>query len=185
MDDGPTGAVTQVESSQRTIQRLNEPGLLAPAVAPPRAIAVEKSKPVESPAPQKVELFYCDGSRMERWKVWVSSIPLSFMLGLGFYLDFTGTREWLAGAVMLAGFFVFGLFGLLIERQMLKAFECPGCKAPIQDWDTNDEHRIFFNCARCESRWDIEYKRQPPEPDLRNRLLHSHVTRLFSSEGAQ
>ena len=156
-----TGAALQAESSQTAINKLNEPGLFVPAIKPRPAKAVEIAKSAESPAPEKIERFYSDGSRMERWKAWGSSLPLSLTLGLGFYLYFTGVPELLAGVVMLAGFVVFALAGLWIEHQRLRAFVCPGCQTPIKDWDTNENHRILFHCARCETRWDVEYKPEP------------------------
>lgn len=183
---GGTGVVLPAESSQTAIDRLNELALLAPVIESPTAKPVEIPKSAASHAPERIERFYSDGSRMERWKVWVSSLPLSFTLGLGFYLYFTGAPEWVPGAVMLAGFVVFGLVGLLIEHQRLKAFVCPCCQAPIKDWDTNETHRILFNCARCASSWDIKYKeRTYLVVDLRNRLRRSGFSTVFSCRGAR
>lgn len=83
------------------------------------------------------------------------------MLALGLYLDITGKPEWIAATLMLAGFVVFVVVGLLTEYQRLKSFVCPCCQAPITDWDTNETHRILFNCPWCQSSWEIEYKERP------------------------
>lgn len=166
------------------VHHANEPGLLAPAIELPNEKAVEITKPDDSAVPEKIERFYSDGSRVQRWKLWVSSLPLSFILGIGFYLYFTGTPEWLAGGMMLAGFVVFGVAGLLIEQRRLRVFSCPRCEAPIQDWDTNENHRILFNCARCASRWEIEYKLRPSQADVRNRLRRYFFSSPFSSSEA-
>lgn len=184
MGSGRTGAVLQAESSQSAIANLSELSLLAPAMDLPRAKALEIPKSAESPAPEKTERFYSDGLSMERWKFWISSLPLSLILADGFYLYFTGSPESVAGAVMLAGFVVFCLIGLLIEMRGLRAFVCPGCQAPIGDWDTNERHRILFNCARCESRWDIGYKPPPIRAEPVNRFRRSYFSALCSCRGA-
>ena len=114
-----------------------------------------------SPAPRKIERFYSEDWRTERWILFVFSLPLSFVVGLAFYLFFTGTSQWLVGVVMLSGFVIFSLAGFLIEQQSLKQFACPRCEAPIEDWDTNETHRVLFHCAHCKSSWDIEFKPRP------------------------
>lgn len=181
---GRTGVVLQAQPAQRTIGKLNDLALLAPAIESPTTKALEIPKSARLPAPEKTERLYADGSSLERWKFWVSSLPLSFTLGLGFYLYFTGTPERLAGVVMLAGFVVFGLVGLLIEHQRLRAFVCPHCNAPIEEWDTNEKHRILFDCVRCESRWDIEYRRGPSLRIRRNRFRRTYLHALCSCRGA-
>ena len=178
------GVALQAESSPRALDKLNELALLAPAIELPRAKAIEITKPAESPAPEKIERIYSDGTSTERWKFWVSSLPLSLILGDGFYLYFTGSPESIAGAVMLAGFVVFGLIGLLIEQQRLREFVCPRCQAPIGDWDTNEKYRILFNCARCESRWDIEYKPLSIPLEPVKRLRRSYFSILCSCRGS-
>lgn len=180
---GRTGMVLPAESSQTALGRIKELALLAPVIESAPAKAVEIPKSAE-PAAEKMESFYFDVSRTQRLNLWVSSLPLSIILALGFYLYFEGAPEWLAGAVMLAGFVVFGLAGLLIEYQRLRAFVCPCCRSPIKDWDTNEAHRILFNCARCESRWDIEYKERPYRPDLRRRVRRTGFSTLCSPRGA-
>lgn len=188
-DTGHTGVALQSESSQRAIGKLNKLGLIALAIQPPPAKTLETSPTVtESPTPEKLESFYSDGLRMQRWKLWVSSLPLSFVFALGFYLFFTGTPQWIVGEVMLAGFFVFILAGFLIEQLRLRAFACPRCRAGIKDWDTNETHRILFNCARCGSRWDIEYKLWPGSPPpwaaRRGKFPRSYFCTLCSPRGA-
>lgn len=184
MHSGRTGAALQAESSPSAIANLSELAFLAPAIDSPPAKAVEVPRSAESAAPEKIERFYSDGLSMERWKFWVSSLPLSLIFGVAFYLYFTGSPEWLAGAVMLTGFVVFGLVGLLIELQKLRAFVCPSCQSPIRDWDTNEKHRILFNCSRCESSWDIEYRPRPFPAKLLNRLRRSYCSILCSCRGA-
>ena len=180
---GPTGMVLPAESSQTVISRLSEPGLLAPLIESRQATVLEIPKPARPP--EKMEGFYSDGSRAQRLSLWVSSLPLSVILAVGFYLYFTGTPEWIAGIVMLSGFVVFGFAGFLIECHRLKAFVCPGCRAPIRDWDTNETHRILFNCARCESSWDIEYKERPYRAKLRRRLRRTYLATLCSLRGVR
>jgi hypothetical protein len=177
-----TGAVLPAKSSQTTISRLNEPVLLAPGTEsqPAKTLEIPKSaRPRE-----KIERIYSDGSRTRRLRLWVSSLPLSVILAFGLYMYFRGTPEWIPGTVMLGGFVVFGLAGLLIEYQRLKAFVCPGCEAPIKDWETNETHRILFNCARCRSSWDIKYKECPSPADLPRRLRRAYLSTLFSPGGA-
>lgn len=189
-DAGHTGVALQTESSHRAIGKLNKLGLIALAIKPPSAKAVEPSQTfTESSATEKIESFYSDGRRVQRWKLWVSSLPLSFVFALGFYLLFTGARQWVVGAVMLTGFFVFVLAGFLLEQLRLRAFACPRCRAAIKDWDTNESHRILFNCVRCGSRWDIEYKLWPgSEPNsssgAHRRRCRSHFSTLCSPRGA-
>lgn len=183
MQGAGTGAVLPAESSHRALDKLNDLGLLAPALEPPRAKTVEIPKPAESPAPEKIERFYSDGANTERWKFWVSTLPLSLILGVSYYLYFTGSPEWLAAAVMLPGLAVFGLIGLLIEHHRLKAFVCPHCQAPIRDWDTNEQHRILFHCAQCETRWDIEYKPRKFRAGPLKRFRRSPFSTICSCKG--
>ena len=175
------GVVLPAESSQAAISRLNELALLAPAIEsqPAKTLEIKSARPRE-----RIERFYSDGSRTQRLILWASSLPLSLILAVGFYLYFTGTPEWIAGAVMLAGFVAFGLAGLLIECQRLKAFVCPCCNAPIEDWDTNETHRILFNCTRCDSSWDIEYKERPSRAGLRKQFRRTDFYTLCSPRGA-
>lgn len=183
MGGGRTGVALPADSSQTAVSRLNELALLAPVIESRPAKTLETPKPARPP--EKTERFYADGSRTQRLRVWVSSLPLSVILALGIYLYFTGKPEWIAGTVMLGGFVVFGLAGLLIEFHRLKAFVCPCCQAPIKDWDTNETRRILFNCARCESGWDIEYKERSYRADLRRRLRRTYLATLCSPRGAQ
>jgi hypothetical protein len=172
-DGHRTGVVLRAESPQEAIQQLNELGLLAQRKKTPAANAIEISPgSAAQPAPEKTERFYSDGRRMQRWKLWASSLPLSFVIGLGFYLLVTGAPQWIASIVMLAGFTVFSIAGFLIEQRRLKAFACPGCQAPIHDWETNEKHHVLFNCAGCNSNWEIEYKQwstSKPNPSLAQR----------------
>lgn len=184
MHGGGTGVLLPAESSQTALDKLNELALLAPAIELPRAKAVEITKSAEPPASETIERFYSDGSSVERWKFWASSLPLSLILGDGFYLYFTGSPESVAGAVMLAGFVIFCLIGLLIEMRGLGAFVCPGCQAPIGEWDTNEKHRILFNCVRCESKWDIEYKPRPFQAKSVIPSRRSYCSILCSCRGA-
>lgn len=162
-----TGVELPSESSQGAIRTLSDADPPTTAVKPSLAQPVELSpEPHDSPAPRKIERFYSEDWKMERWILFIFSLPLSSVIGLAFYLFFTGTSQWLVGAVMLVGFAVFGLAGFLIEQQSLKQFACPRCEAPIEDWDTNETHRILFRCDRCNSSWDIEFKPYP-EPELR------------------
>jgi hypothetical protein len=172
-DGRRTGVALRAESSQEAIEQLNKLGFLALRIKSPatKAIEISPGSPAK-PAPEKTERFYSDGRRMQRWKLWVSSLPLSFVMGLGFYLLFTGAPQWIASIVMLAGFTFFSLVGFLIEQRRLKAFACPGCQAPIHDWDTNERHHVLFNCAGCSSNWEIEYKQwstSEPYPSLARR----------------
>lgn len=179
---GRTGVVLPVASSQSATSRLNELALLAPMIESRPAKTLEIPKPARSR--EKTERFYSDGSRTQRLKVWISSLPLSVILALGLCLYFTGTPEWIAGTVMLGGFVVFGLAGLLVEYQRLKAFVCPCCQAPIKDWDTNETHRILFSCARCESNWDVEFNERPYRAVLRKRFRRTYLSTLCSLRGA-
>jgi hypothetical protein len=176
-----TGVALRSETSQNAIEKLNELGLLALAIEPPPTKAIETSPgSPEVSAPEKTERFYSDGSRMQRWRLWLSSLPLSLVIGVGFYLLFTGAPQWIASVVMVAGFTVFSLTGFLLEQHRLKAFACPGCHTPIHDWNTNESHRILFNCTRCNSNWDIEYKlwaASAPSPYL---AQHRRRLRRFS-----
>jgi hypothetical protein len=162
-----TGVAPQAESSQWAIHKLSPLGLLARAIKPPPGQAVDASP--ASTGPERIERFYSVRQGAQRWRLFISSFPLSVALGLGFYLFFRGATQWVVGVVMLTGFAISAFAGLLFEYQRLKPFVCPRCQAPIQDWDTNETHRILFNCVHCGSNWDIDYKRHPqaePTPSL-------------------
>lgn len=161
---------------------LRESSLLAPAIESRPAKTLEIPKPARPP--KKTEGFYYDASRTRRLNLWLSSIPLSVTVAVGYYLYFTGAPEWIAGTVTLGGVVVFGLAGLLIEYLRVKPFVCPCCRAPIQDWDTNESHRILFNCARCESSWDIEYKERKHRAVRRRRYRRTDLATLCSLRGA-
>ena len=106
MGGGGTGVVLPAEPSQTVISRHSEPALLAPVIESRPAKVLDIPKPARPR--EKMEGFYSDGSRVQRLNLWVSSLPLSVILAVGFYLYFTGTPEWIAGTVMLSGFVVFG-----------------------------------------------------------------------------
>jgi len=176
-----TGVVLPAESSQTAISRLNELALLAPVIESRPAKTLEIAKPARPR--EKIDCFYSNHSRTQRLMLWLSSLPLTVTLAVGYYLYFTGKPEWIADTVMLAGFVVFGLARIWIEHQRLKAFVCPCCRAPIEDWDINETHRILFNCARCESSWDIEYKERPYRASLRKRFRRTYLATLCSLRG--
>lgn len=181
-DGGPSGVVSRSESSQTAINKLDE--LVLAPVKPPSAKAGELPA---SPVPEQAERFYSDCRRIERWNLLISSLPLSAALGLGYCLLFTNAPQWSAVAVMLTGFIIFGLAGYLIEQQMLKSFACPGCEAPIDDWDTDEKHRILVHCPHCGSRWDIEYKLAPEieiHPARAKRHIRSDFYTVCSPRGA-
>jgi hypothetical protein len=180
MGGGRTAVVLPAESSQTGISRLNELALLAPVIEsrPAKTLEIPKSaRPRE-----KLECFY-SGWRTQRLKLWVSSLPLTLILALGYSLYFTGAPEWIAETVMLGGIVVFGLARLVIEYQGHKAFVCPCCQAPINDWDISETRRILFDCARCESSWDIEYKEHPYHAGARKRLPRTYPSILCSLRG--
>src|SRR5215469_10327900 len=173
MGGGRTGVVLPAESSHTTISRLDELAILAPVIEsrPAKTLEIPRSaRPRE-----KTERFYPNRSRTQRLMLWASSLPLTLILAVGLSLYFAGKPEWIADTVMLAGFVVFGLARIWIEHQRLKAFVCPCCQASIKDdWDITETHRILFNCARCESTWDIEYKERPYHAGRRKRLPRTY-----------
>lgn len=182
MGGGRTAMVLPAKSAQTAISRLSELALLAPVIESQSAKTLEI--PRSAGPREKIERFYPNRSRTQRLKLWVSSLPLSVILALGYYLYFTGISEWIADSVMLGGFVVFGLAAIWIDHRRLKAFVCPCCQAPIKDWDINETHRILFNCTRCRSNWDIEYKERPYRADLRKRLPRTYPSTLCTLRGA-
>ncbi len=180
-DGGHAGVVLRSESSHQAIDKLSELGL---ALAKPPPAKADEISPTAL-LPEKIVRFYSDGQKLQRWNVLISTLPLSLVLGLGYYLLFTDEPRTFASAVMLAGLVVFALSGCLLERQMLKAFACPGCQASIEDWDTDETQRILTHCSRCGSRWDIEYQLRPGTyPPRKKRRRPSDFSILCGPRGA-
>lgn len=177
---GRSGVVLRSKSSQTTIDKLTELDL-----ALTKPAKADETPASASLVPEKAVCFYPDGRKLERWSLLLSTLPLSLVLGLGYWLLFTDAPQWSADAMMLAGLIVFGLAGCLIEKRMLKAFACPRCQTAIEDWDTDEKHRVLIHCTRCGSNWDIEYQLRigscPPRKKRRHR---SDFLAICSARGA-
>jgi hypothetical protein len=177
-----TEVVLRSESSQQALSNLSGLGL---ALAKPPQAKADEIAAFATPVPEKTVCFYSDGRKMERWNLLICSLPLALVPGLGYYVLFTGAPQWSAAAVMLTGLIVFGVAGCLMEKHMLKAFACPGCQAAIEDWDTDEKHRVLIHCARCGSKWDIEYQLRPGANPLQaKRRRPSEFSILCSPRGA-
>ncbi len=157
-DGSQVRGMLQAESSPQAVNKVQEQGLM-PVRIRPKSAPIQENSPASPPAETTLERvnLHSYGWKIRLRKLLVFYIPFSLAAGAGFYLLLTGKPVWLVFAIGVGGLFLFGFIGSREEAKMLGSFACPRCRTSIEDWDTNANRRIVYNCGQCGVKWDIGY----------------------------
>ncbi|MDR3460661.1 MAG: hypothetical protein P4N60_24795 [Verrucomicrobiae bacterium] len=162
-DGKHTEGVLEAASSQEARRMVKEQGLLPVAM---ELTAGGDVLPATPPGPKtktahEVAKDHAFGWRIRIRKLLVFQLPLFLLAGVEFYLFVQGKPTWLLGLLAFGGLIGFGIAGMVVELKLLDTFVCPRCRKKLANWDRDEKYHVFYDCHRCEVRWDIGYKMRP------------------------
>jgi hypothetical protein len=165
-DGSRTEGRLDAESTSDAIRKVKELGLFPVKItSAPNEAADTPSTSTPSAdsnstsSPDSNELQRCDafGQKVRLRKFLVFYLPFGVVAGIVFYLLCVGKPFWLLAIISVAALLGFGIAGMVVEQNMLNTFVCPRCGTALEDWNTNAQYRIFYDCRQCRIKWDIGY----------------------------